>query len=533
MHKTCYLLALIILFNAFHSFKAQAQMPTPSLIGYWHNWNTASAPYIPLDQVDSRYNVIDVSFAIPAVGTDFKMEFNPVMVSQANFISQIQTVQSQGRKVIISVGGATAPVHLDNTIERDTFIATMTHIINTYGFDGIDIDLEGSSLSVSGGTISAPTDAKIINLIYATNKIMENYQAANNKKLLLTMAPETAFVQGGQSAFGGIWGAYLPFIDAMRDSLDMLHVQLYNSGSMYGIDNGIYTQGTADFIVAMVEAVIVGFSTTGGSFTGIPAHRVAVGLPACISAAGGGYTDTNQVIAAVNYLRGTGPKPGNYTLSNSGGYFNLGGMMTWSVNWDAAPSCNGVNQYANTFQTIFSPVALPITFNRFEAIKVDAGVKLSWEVYEDVNQLGYFEVERSSNGINFYSIGELKVNETIQSFSYIDNQPFEGKNYYRIAYRDMDAGVQFSPTRIITFGLNEQQIILYPNPTKNRLRLEGISHAVSLQIMDQGGRVVRAQSLNGKNVLDLSLAHLRSGIYCIQLYGSKSLLYTTSFGKLD
>ena len=36
------------------------------------------------------------------------------------------------------------------------------------------------------------------------------------------------------------------------------HVQLYNSGSMYGIDGNIYTQGTADFIVAMTEAVIQG-----------------------------------------------------------------------------------------------------------------------------------------------------------------------------------------------------------------------------------------------------------------------------------
>jgi chitinase len=42
------------------------------------------------------------------------------------------------------------------------------------------------------------------------------------------MAPETAFVQGGMSAFTGIWGAYLPVIHALRDSLDMLNVQLYN-----------------------------------------------------------------------------------------------------------------------------------------------------------------------------------------------------------------------------------------------------------------------------------------------------------------
>lgn len=37
-------------------------------------------------------------------------------------------------------------------------------------------------------------------------------------------------------------------------------------------------------------------------------------------------------MAAIKYLRGNGPKPGNYTLVQSGGYPNLRGMMTWSIN---------------------------------------------------------------------------------------------------------------------------------------------------------------------------------------------------------
>ena len=105
---------------------------------------------------------------------------------------------------------------------------------------------------------------------------------------MLTMAPETAYVQGGQSGFGSIWGGYLPIIDALKDSIDILQVQLYNSGTMLGIDGNIYTQGTADFIVAMTEATIHGFNTSGGMFAGLPATKIAVGLPACTSAAGGG-----------------------------------------------------------------------------------------------------------------------------------------------------------------------------------------------------------------------------------------------------
>ncbi|HMS50702.1 MAG TPA: glycosyl hydrolase family 18 protein, partial [Chitinophagales bacterium] len=146
------------------------------MVGYWHNWSDWSAPYIDLTDVDDRYNIINVSFATPQTGTDYQMEFAPDQVTQATLIAQIQTLQSQGKIVNISVGGANAIVALDNTTERDAFINTMTDIINTYGFDGMDIDLEGSSVSITGGTISTPVDAKIINLIEATKQIMLNFR---------------------------------------------------------------------------------------------------------------------------------------------------------------------------------------------------------------------------------------------------------------------------------------------------------------------------------------------------------------------
>lgn len=344
---------VLLLFTCILSLKPRAQAPNPALVGYFHNWNATDAPYIQLDQIDSRYNLIEVAFALPKMGTEYNMEFIPSQTTPAQFITEIQTLQNQGKKVLISIGGATASVKLNTTAERDTFVSSMNGIINMYGFDGIDIDLEGSSVSVNGGTVSAPTDQYIIHLIDAIEQIMADYQAANGKKLLLTMAPETAYVQGGQSAFGGIWGAYLPIIDALRDSIDILQVQLYNSGSMYGIDGNVYTQGTADFIVAMGEAVIQGFNTSGGQFAGLPASKIAIGLPACSLAAGGGYTSPAVVESAVDYLMGNGSQPGTYSLANPAGYPDLRGMMTWSINWDAVTSCGSNYEFAQLYQDIF------------------------------------------------------------------------------------------------------------------------------------------------------------------------------------
>lgn len=333
---------------------SQSQTPNPALIGYWQNWNDFQCPYIPLTQIDTSYNVIPVAFAVPASGTTYNMTFTPDGITQLAFKKQIDTMHMRGKKVIISIGGANDPVSLPDTNKRNTFISSMMTIINYYGFDGIDIDLEGTSLSVSGGTIANPVDAKIINLIYAIRKIMDNYRTQFGKKMVLTMAPETAYVQGGMSAYAGIWGAYLPVIHALRDSIEILHVQLYNSGSMYGIDGNIYFQGTVDFILSQTEAVIQGFNTAGGFFTGLRADQIAVGLPACSNAAGGGYMNPDSVKSAIQYLRGLGPKPARYT--KVGTYAGLRGMMDWSINWDAVASCGARYEYANNFNSIFRPI---------------------------------------------------------------------------------------------------------------------------------------------------------------------------------
>jgi chitinase len=339
---------------------SKAQMPPGRILaGYYHNWNTTSAPHVPLDQSHSAYNLLHVAFATPIQGTLYKMEFNPVMYSPTNFKAQIQTVQATGKKVFISLGGGLHPVRMVNLAQKDTFVNTMSAILDYYGFDGIDIDFEGTSLLALGNNLNQPADSGAHYLIRAIRQLMERHRNLYQRKLGLTMAPETAFVQGGMAAYGGIWGAYLPVIQALRDSLDLLQVQLYNSGAMPALNGQNYSAGTADFIVALTESSIRGFQTSGGLFLGLRPQQIAIGLPACPMAAGSGYTDTVTVGAAMRYLLGRGPRTGQYILIQNGGYPQLGGMMTWSIPWDATASCATPYEFAQQFQRIF-PVSTSV-----------------------------------------------------------------------------------------------------------------------------------------------------------------------------
>lgn len=538
-HSVCVIafLFLTVLFSG----HAKAQLPNPALVGYWHNWNDAGAPYLQLTSVDSRYNVIEVSFAVPVAGTDYNMQFTPDGATQATFISQIQTLQIQGKKVLISIGGATAPISLDNANEKTTFINSMLTIINTYGFDGIDIDFEGSSVTVSGGAISNPTDTKILNLIDAVKQIMQTYHVAHNKKLLLTMAPETAFVQGGMSAYGGIWGGYLPVINALRDSLDILQVQLYNSGSMYGIDGNIYNQGTADFIIAMSEAVIHGFNTSGGMFNGLPANKVAIGLPACSSAAGGGYTDTAIVKDAIDYLRGTGPRPGAYTLSLAGGYPALRGMMTWSVNWDAVSNCNGLYSYASNYQRIFStPVVCspcPKPTNPISSSVTATTAILNWTTNNCA--VGYQVIYRKT-GTTTWTAKNITGNIGYKTVTALNSST---AYQWKVRSKCSNSPIVWSAwstlktfttpsMRIESSDAEETQISVYPNPTSEILflKLTGNDEIKSIEVFNSLGQSVDVSNINLSAVTAfINTAEFSSGIYFVSVLTGAGNVFRKQF----
>lgn len=253
-----------------------SDLPAHALVGYLHASFANGSGYTRMADVPDSWDVIDLAFGEPTSVTsgDIRFERCPVaecpnVESDAEFKAAIKAKQAAGKKVLISIGGQNGQVQLTSTAARDKFVSSVSAIIDEYGLDGLDIDFEGHSLSLNADDtdFKNPKTPVIVNLVSAVKTLKAKY----GDGFVLTMAPETFFVQLGYQYYGtGKWGgqdpragAYLPVIHALRDDLTLLHVQDYNSGSIMGLDNQYHSMGGADFHIAMTDMLLTGFPVAG------------------------------------------------------------------------------------------------------------------------------------------------------------------------------------------------------------------------------------------------------------------------------
>ncbi|WP_181771481.1 chitinase [Amycolatopsis pittospori] len=285
-------------------------LPKHVITGYWQNfYNGAKA--LKLADVPTKYNIIAVSFA-DATATPGAVTFtlDSGLSSQlggytdAQFKADIKTAQARGQKVILSVGGEKGTIRVDSSAAATNFSNSMKSLIATYGFDGVDIDLENG-----------------VNATYMAQALRSIHAAGGT---VITMAPQTIDMQSTGAE-------YFKLALNVKDILTIVNMQYYNSGSMLGCDQKVYSQGTVDFLTALACIQLQ---------SGLRADQVGLGLPASGSAAGGGYQAPGNTVNALNCLaKGTGCGSFKPTAT----YPTIRGAMTWSINWDASQNYSWSN----------------------------------------------------------------------------------------------------------------------------------------------------------------------------------------------
>jgi hypothetical protein len=176
-----------------------------------------------------------------------------------------------------------------------------------------------------------------------------------------------------------------------------------------------------------------------------------------------------------------------------------------------------------TLSSIISP--LPIKLLGFRATKNENSVLLDWATATEINNQ-YFNVERSSNGQEFYSIGKLAGagNSSQQNnYSFDDTAPLPGVSYYRLKQTDYDGTSTYSNTVAVNFKSNEHHLFAFPNPATTSVYLSSDDMLNSeITICDMQGRVMKKAIAKDANdgIYQLDIQELLRGIYTIEVIGS-------------
>lgn len=291
------------------------------MMGFWHNWLAGNSDgyqqgqfaNMNLTDIPLVYNVVAVAFmkgeGIPT--------FKPYNLSDAEFRRQVGVLNGQGRAVLISLGGADAHIEL-KTGDEDKLKDEIIRLVETYGFDGLDIDLEQAAIGAANNKTVLP----------AALKKVKAYYAAQGKNFIISMAPEFPYLRTA--------GSYLDYISAFEGYYDFIAPQYYNQGGdgiwvdeANGGKGAWITQNNdamkEDFLYYLTESLVSG----SRGYTKIPSAKFVIGLPSNVDAAATGYVvDPKAVYNAFSRLDAKG--------------LSIKGLMTWSVNWDNGKSKAGV-----------------------------------------------------------------------------------------------------------------------------------------------------------------------------------------------
>jgi chitinase len=309
------------------------------LIGYWSGFGSAGSIF-PIRDVSPQWDVIIVAFATPDRNApEGTMQFHtPAGLDTEAFKKDIADLKSQGRTVLISLGGGGQHFTLADPKRIPNFVASVARIVSEYGFDGIDVDFESPSLSIAPGDTDYrhPTTPSIVNLIAALRQLHDRFGAG----FRISLVPEGTQIPSGYPSYGGQFGSYLPILHAIRDILYFVDVQDYNTPPLQGLDGEIYQPGTVDYHSAMTELLLHGFPVGGDPkqlFAPLPPGQVAVGFLT------GDTTPTIVSQAMDSIIRGTAAPGTQYKLRKPDGYPEMLGAMFWTIDADRRGNYNFSN----------------------------------------------------------------------------------------------------------------------------------------------------------------------------------------------
>ena len=410
-----------------------------------------------------------------------------------------------------SIKGGNSNIYLKGNFTSDAiFTPESSHVY----FNGTTLQTIGANISFNNTTIDNTSNVQMDGSISVSGTLTLTHGILNTKGFVANLGSTGVLVENSTNPT-----SYDPISYVIGNvrvvSILMRNVANTFSGIGLELTESIKTNNSTEVIRSTGTAIVAnGKSSTLRSFTINPADDI--GLNGTMKFK---YFDHEIV---------------GHTEANLRIFKSTDGQATWKMQNNTVDAANntliltGVTTFSDWTASDGVTSSLPISLVSFNAELNNEIVLLTWKTASEKNN-HFFTIEKSTNGIDWNIIVIINGAGTTSNekiYSFIDNEPNVGINYYRLVQTDFNGDNEIFPAKSILFKrVPKIGIIAYPNPVYDNLYLDLIPaddiDYKCVILNETGQEIVHEVEIALNNVFDLS--YLSPGTYWVKVYGNESV----------
>lgn len=320
-------------------------------------------------------------------------------------------------------------------------------------------------------------------------------------------------------------GDVLISINDQNQDLGLVSVILENAGASQSVPASGTCAAFDFFFMGRQYTITTSNAPTGpvGVRLYFTSAELSAHITASTAASAPGCTDNDDVFALADLV------VTRYPTGSSAG--DPGGVLLSPVATGTQYGGTYVEVTTTTFSEFFlhgseSGAPLPVELLSFDASAQDELIRLDWATASELDNAG-FEVQRSTDGIDFSVIGWVDGNGTtndLTTYRFDDEEAQAGvRYYYRLKQVDTDGDFDYSPVATAMLGgSSDARIAVRPNPVTGDQVFIDLTNTtddrVTVRVFDvRGAQVLEVgqQVQAGPATLELDVTELSGGMYTV------------------
>ncbi len=475
-----------------------------------NNWQPAGVPLFDKDVTIPPAN------NYPEINTN--VSCNNLIVNHSS-ITVNKDANLDVRGFVYNVGD----INGEGSLTRKCTSSNATYGSGSYNIDSINID--GGDWDLTSIYVGSPNTLTLNSIV---NFKSDHKLVMNETGLLMLKKP---FFTGFNNKRYVLFNRSYP-LETVNNQLSPLVIQLYNSNLQQdtilfttipiGTSLTSYSPFAFTFYKANVGVNLVLYETNAVGKNGLTGDTVKTGVVNKSWVITDGFNTLKKIRFSwtindeapgfdhnncfISYYRGSSWLKGNtMAASLNNGVYGI----------EEVEPTNPLNKYPFIVSSDFS--VLPIQLKYFTAELINDNSFLRWQTENEINS-SYFNIQRSTDGINFTTIGKVNASgnsSSSKTYNYTDNisNLNYGIIYYRIEEVDTDGRTTLSQIRTVKKS-SQNLFTIYPNPATQVISING-KNIQRIEMYDADGKLVFTKESVITNFITIRVNNLSTGIYTV------------------